>query len=124
MADLMFSLGQTKGNKKESDKVRQTKASLKDVKITDTVESGIRKEHHTREIQSKETARNQIKENMNVTVTDTVESGIRKEQFSREQNWKATGRDQIKQNTNFDMAKSLFGGGAAKQQEMEEEEEE
>jgi hypothetical protein len=67
--------GQTKGKKQTENKVRQTKASLKDVKITDTVESGIRKEQFTRDNQWKETGRNQKKANMNVTVTDTVETG-------------------------------------------------
>ena len=123
MAELMFSLGQTKGIKKTKAKVKQTKDSLKDVKITDTVESDIRKDQHTREIKYKETGRNQIKANMNVTVTDTVESGIRKDQHNREIKYKETGRNQIKENTNFDMARSLFGGGGGGAEESEEEEE-
>jgi hypothetical protein len=122
MADLMFSLGQTKGKKKTAAKVKQTKDQLKDVKITGTIETEIRKDQHVREIKSKETARNQIKENMNVTVTDTVESGIRKEQHTREIKAKETARNQIKENTNFDMARSLFGGGGEEEYEEEEEE--
>ncbi|CAB9513255.1 expressed unknown protein [Seminavis robusta] len=123
MADLMFSLGQTKGKKKTAKKVKDTKDSLKDVNITDTVETNIRNDQHNREIQSKETARNQIKENMNVTITDTVEGDIRKDQHTREVKSKETARNQIKENTNFDMARSLFGGGGGEEEEEEEEEE-
>jgi hypothetical protein len=122
MADLMFSLGQTKGKKKTEKKVKETKDKLKDVTITETVESVIRGEQHNREIQHKETARNQIKENMNVTVTDTVEGDIRKEHNTREIKHKETARNQIKENTNFDMARSLFGGGGGEEQEEDEEE--
>ena len=120
----MFSLGQTKGKKKTEAKVKATKDKLKDVTITDTVETDIRKDQHIREVKSKETARNQIKENMNVTVTDTVESGIRKDQHNREVKYKETGRNQIKENTNFDMARSLFGGGGGGGGGEEEEEDE
>ncbi|NCP78860.1 MAG: hypothetical protein GW833_06870 [Desulfuromonadales bacterium] len=62
----MFSLGQTKGKKKTAAMVKDTKDKLKDVQITETVESGIRKDHHTRDIQHKVTARDQIKKNMDV----------------------------------------------------------
>ena len=69
MAELMFSLGQTKGNKKTKAKVKKTIDSLKDVKITETVESGIRKDQHEREIKYKETGREQKKKNMDVKST-------------------------------------------------------
>lgn len=69
MADLMFSLGQTKGIKKTKAKVKDTKDKLKDVKITETVETNSRKDHHSREIQSKEVVRAQKKINMDVNVT-------------------------------------------------------
>jgi hypothetical protein len=110
MADLMFSLGQTKGKKKTAAKVKQTKDQLKDVKITDTVESAVRKDQHDREIKSKETARNQIKANMNVVVTDTVESGIRKEQHTREIKSKETARNQIKENMNVTVTDTVESG--------------
>jgi hypothetical protein len=42
-----------------------TKTNLKDVVITDTVEGDIRKEHHGRDKNWKETGRNQIKSNTN-----------------------------------------------------------
>ena len=110
MADLMFSLGQTKGKKKSAAKVKETKDKLKDIKITGTVETEIRKDQHTREIKSKETARNQIKENMNVTVTDTVESGIRKDQHTREIKAKETKRNQIKENMNVTVTDTVESG--------------
>ena len=69
MADLMFSLGQTKGIKKTKAKVKDTRDKLKDVKITETVETNSRKEHHVRDIHSKEVARDQIKKNMDVNIT-------------------------------------------------------
>ena len=62
----MFSLGQTKGNKKTKAKIKDTKDKLKDVKISETVESGIRKDQHNREIKYKETGRQQKKDNMDV----------------------------------------------------------
>ena len=55
--------------------MKETKDKLKDIKITDTVESGIRKEQFSREKQWTEAGRNQKKANMNVNVTETVESG-------------------------------------------------
>ena len=62
----MFSLGQTKGNKKTKAMVKETKDKLKDVKISDTVESGIRKDQHNGEIAHKKTAVDQKKKNMDV----------------------------------------------------------
>ena len=49
MAELMFGLGQTKKKKETEQKVRTTKASLKDVTITETVESNVRSDQHGRE---------------------------------------------------------------------------
>jgi hypothetical protein len=65
MAELMFGLNQTKKKKVEEQKVRTTKANLKDVQITDTMEKEIRKDHHTRDQKWKETGRNQKKTNTN-----------------------------------------------------------
>ena len=65
----MFSLGQSKGIKKSKAKVKETKDKLKDVKISETVESGIRKDQHNREIKYKETGRQQKKDNMDVKST-------------------------------------------------------
>jgi hypothetical protein len=49
MAELMFGLGQTKKKKETEQKVRYTKATLKDVSITETVESNVRADQHGRE---------------------------------------------------------------------------
>jgi len=43
--------------------------------VTDTVESGIRKDQHTREIKHKETARNQIKQNTNFDMARSLFGG-------------------------------------------------
>jgi hypothetical protein len=49
MAELMFGLGQTKKKKETEQKVRTTKEALKDVVITETVESNVRSDQHGRE---------------------------------------------------------------------------
>jgi len=69
MAELMFSLGQTKSIKNTKAKVTDTKNKLKDVKITETVETNDRKEKHIRELASKEVSRAQKKKNMDVNIT-------------------------------------------------------
>ena len=108
MAELMFGLGQTKKKKETEKKVNQTKAQLKDVTITDTVEGSVRKDQHNREKDEKAT-RTQTKANLkDVTITDTVEGEVRKEQHNQEKDWKATGKQQKEANTNFDMARALF----------------
>ena len=125
MADMMFALGQSKKKKNEASKVRQTKKELKDVNVTETVETNIRKDQFAQEKDFKATATKTKKELMDVNITDTIEKEIRSEQFDREKKWKQTGRDQVKKNTNFDMARSLFGGGGgAAEADYEEEEEE
>ena len=43
--------------------------------MTDTVEGGIRKEQHTREIKHKETARDQIKQNTNFDMARSLFGG-------------------------------------------------
>mmetsp|Transcript_7681 Transcript_7681/g.13526 ORF Transcript_7681/g.13526 Transcript_7681/m.13526 type:complete len:161 (+) Transcript_7681:135-617(+) len=49
MAELMFGLGQTKKKKETEAKVKQTKTNLKDVTITETVESNVRSDQWGRE---------------------------------------------------------------------------
>jgi sugar-specific transcriptional regulator TrmB len=96
--------------KKETEqKVRSTKATLKDVTITETVESNVRNDQHGRE-KNEKAIRTETKTNLrdvNMAV-DTVESEVRKEQHTREKDWKATGRQQKAENTSFDMARALF----------------
>ena len=75
-------------------KERQEKAALKDVLITDTAESSIRKEQHQREQGWKQTGR-ETKSNLKDVnmATACFENEIRKEQHEREKQWKQTGRD-------------------------------
>jgi len=84
MAELMFGLGQTKKKKQTEAKVRNTKATLKDVTITETVESNVRSDQHDREKNEKavrNATRGQLKD---VTITETVETNYRAEQFGRD----------------------------------------
>mmetsp|Transcript_3733 Transcript_3733/g.9876 ORF Transcript_3733/g.9876 Transcript_3733/m.9876 type:complete len:154 (-) Transcript_3733:319-780(-) len=75
MADMMFALGQTKKKKKEENKVRQTKAELKDVVITDTIEKDIRKGQFDRDQKWKATGRDQIKRNTNFDMARSLFGG-------------------------------------------------
>ena len=92
MADMMFALGQSKKKKKEENKVRQTKKDLKDVNVTETVETNIRKDQFAQEKDFKATATKTKKELMDVNITDTIEKEIRGEQFAQEKQWKKTGK--------------------------------
>lgn len=96
--------------KKETEqKVRSTKATLKDVNITETVENNVRNDQHGRD-KNEKAIRTETKTNLRDVnmAMDTVESEVRKEQHSREKDWKATGRQQKVENTSFDMARALF----------------
>lgn len=75
MADMMFALGQSKKKKNEENKVRQTKKSLKDVTITNTIEKEIRKEQHEREQKWKATGRDQMKKNNNFDMARSLFGG-------------------------------------------------
>mmetsp|Transcript_21524 Transcript_21524/g.34630 ORF Transcript_21524/g.34630 Transcript_21524/m.34630 type:complete len:125 (+) Transcript_21524:149-523(+) len=75
MAELMFGLSQTKKKKNEEQKVRTTKASLKEVNITDTIEKEVRKEQHQREQTWKKTGRDQIKQNTNFDMARSLFGG-------------------------------------------------
>lgn len=104
----MFGLGQTKKKKESEAKVRNTRATLKDINITETVESNVRSDQHDREKNEKAT-RTATRANLkDVTITDTVESDVRKEQHNRDKEWKETGKQQKKSNTSFDMAREYF----------------
>mmetsp|Transcript_8186 Transcript_8186/g.8011 ORF Transcript_8186/g.8011 Transcript_8186/m.8011 type:complete len:132 (-) Transcript_8186:123-518(-) len=110
-AELMFGLGQTKKKKESQAEVRKTKANLKDVTITDTIESGVRNDQHERDQKYKEAQRETKKNLKDVSQEESGEMAIRKQQHNRDQKWKETGRNQVKTNSKFDMARSLFGGG-------------
>merc|ERR1719390_485307 len=97
MAELMFGMGQTKKKKATESKVKQTKANLKDVNITDTVEGAVRKDQFNREKNEKATRTATVKDNQNVLVTETVETNVRANQFNREKQEKDT-RVQTKAN--------------------------
>jgi hypothetical protein len=75
MAELMFGLNQTKKKKATEAQIKQTKASLKDVVITDTVEKEVRKEQHEREQKWKKTGRDQIKSNTNFDMARSLFGG-------------------------------------------------
>jgi hypothetical protein len=111
MAELMFGLGQTKKKKESEAKIKYTKAHLKDVTITETMESNVRSDQHDRDQKYKETKRRTKKNLKDVTQEETGEMAIRKQHADREKRWKQTGRNQVKTNSKFDMARSLFGGG-------------
>ena len=89
--------------KKETEqKVRSTKASLKDVNITETVEGAVRADQHGRE-KNEKAVRMTTKTNLrdvNMAV-ETVELGVRKEQHERDKDWKNTGRQQKQSNTKY-----------------------
>jgi len=95
MAELMFGLGQTKKKKQTEAKVRDTKATLRDVNITDTVEGAVRKDQHNRELADKSARKSLIKNNQNVNVTETVETNSRKDQHNRELAEKAAVNDTL-----------------------------
>mmetsp|Transcript_6502 Transcript_6502/g.11957 ORF Transcript_6502/g.11957 Transcript_6502/m.11957 type:complete len:115 (+) Transcript_6502:483-827(+) len=85
-----------------------TRQNLKDVNITETVETNARADQFGRE-KAEKAARTETRKNLkDVLITDTVESGVRKEQHNREKEWTQTGRQQKQNNTNFDMAPALF----------------
>merc|ERR1739836_148166 len=100
--------GQTKKKKESENKVRATKATLKDVNITETVETNVRSSQFKAEKDEKNLRNETLSKLKDVVITDTVESDVRKEQNEREKEWKETGKQQIKNNTNFDMARALF----------------
>merc|ERR1711933_696100 len=78
MAELMFGLGQTKKKKETEAKVRNTKAHLKDVTITETVESNVRADQHGREKDEK-ALRTETKTNLrDVTITKTIETDVKR----------------------------------------------
>jgi uncharacterized protein YjbI with pentapeptide repeats len=97
------------GREKNEKNLRtETRKTLADVNITETVETNVRAEQFGQEKADK-TNRTLTKTNLkNVNITDTVETDVRKEQHSREKDWKKAGRDQIKANTNFDMARCVY----------------
>jgi hypothetical protein len=111
MAELMFGLGQTRKKKESDAKIKSTRDRLKNVTITETVESIVRSGQHDRDQKYKGTQRETKKNLKNVTQEETGEMAIRKQQSDREKRWKQTGRNQVKTNSKFDMARSLFGGG-------------
>ena len=92
MAELMFGLGQTKKKKDTEAKIKQTKDQLKDVKITDTVETSARKEQFDRDKGYAATARQTKKDLKDVKITESVETNARKEQFDRDKDYAATAR--------------------------------
>jgi len=108
--DLVFGLSQTKKKKDTAAKVKYTKATLKNVTITDTVETMARSNQRDRDRRYKQTKRDTKTNLRKVTQNETGEMAIRKQQAARERRWKQTGRAQIKVNSKFDMARSLYGG--------------
>merc|ERR1711865_633338 len=94
--DLMYGLGQTKKKKESEAKVRTTKSNLKDVNITETMESNARKYDFDREKNEKAAIRDTQSKLKDVTITDTIESTVRKDQNEREKEWKETGKQQKK----------------------------
>ena len=105
MAELMFGLGQTKKKKETEAKVKETKATLRNVNITETVETNELKALAAREKAAKEAQRETKAHLKDVNVTDSVEAQVRKEQHKMEKDWKEKGRNQKAENTNFDMAR-------------------
>ena len=98
-AELMFGLGQTKKKKESEAKVRTTKANLKDVNITETIESNVRGVQHNREKSEKATARTTRTNLRDVNITETLEGSIRGSQHNREKTEKAsirTTKDNLK----------------------------
>lgn len=105
MAELMFGLGQTRAKKETEAKVRETKATLKNVTVTETVETNELNALAARDKQWKEAERQTKAQLKDVNVTESVEAQVRKEQFIQEKQWKEAGKQQKEQNTNFDMAR-------------------
>ena len=108
MAELMFGMGQTKKKKETEAKVRETKAELKHVNVTETVETAELKALAARDKAEKAIERETKAHLKDVNVTESVEGQVRKEQANQEKQWKAAGRQQKEQNTNFDMARYVL----------------
>ena len=89
-------------------KEREEKAQLKNVLITDTAESSIRKEQFNRDQGWKAEGRDTKSNLKNVLITETAESSIRKEQFNRDQGWKAENRDTKSNLKDVNMAVRVF----------------
>jgi len=99
MADMMFFMKKNKEKEAEKAKERQQKAELKNVLITTTAETEIRKQQFTRDQASKAVSRDTKKnlKDVNMAVA-AFETEIRKEQHQREKEAKEKARKTIKDN--------------------------
>ena len=91
--DMMFYMKKNKEKDAVKAKERQQRDELKNVVITDTAETNIRKEQHDREkgwAADKRNTKTNLKD-VNMAVA-TFETDIRKEQHDREKDWKNTSR--------------------------------
>ena len=86
MAELMFGLGQTKKKKESEAKIKYTKASLKDVTITETVESNARSEQHGRDQKYKEAQRETKKNLKDVTQEESGEMAFESNRTTKRKN--------------------------------------
>mmetsp|Transcript_32661 Transcript_32661/g.54716 ORF Transcript_32661/g.54716 Transcript_32661/m.54716 type:complete len:255 (+) Transcript_32661:183-947(+) len=121
MAELMFGLGQTKKKKETEAKVKQTKTNLKDVTITETVESNVRSDQWGREKNEKAT-RTATRQNLkDVNITETVETNARADQFGREKAEKAA-RTETRKNLKDVLITDTVESGVRKEQHNREKE--
>jgi len=91
--DMMFYMKKNKEKAAEKEKERKQKEELKNVLITDTAETNIRKQQHEGQQKWKAEGRQTKSQLKDVNMaTATFETDIRKEQHAREKEWKQTGR--------------------------------
>ena len=89
----MFYMQKNKEKEATKAKERKEKSDLKNILITDTAETDIRKEQFGRDKAWKETGRHTKANLKDVNMATAVfETEIRKDQHQREKNWKETGR--------------------------------
>lgn len=107
---MMFFMQKNKEKAAVKNKEREEKARLKDVLITETAETNIRKEQFKGEKDWKQKGRDTKSTLKDVNMaTACFETEIRKEQHAREKNWKQTGRQTKDGLKDVNMAKAVFG---------------
>ena len=91
--DFMFFVNKNKEKEVIKAKEREEKAKLKDVSITETAETNVRKQQWNRELDAKALARDTKANLKDVQISETAETNVRKEQWNRELDAKALARD-------------------------------
>jgi len=110
MADMMFFMQKNKEKEAVKQKERAEKAKLKDVLITDTAETDIRKVQHS-QAKAWDSTKRQTKSDLkdvNMAVP-CFETEVRKEQHGQAKAWDSTKRQTKADLKDVNMAKAVFG---------------